>query len=148
MADAHLHPRPAAAPARYDREADRLYRPEDLSLDEAVLAAGNVRLCGNNTGRDAARDWGETICITDGTLAGAPPPGSAPQAQLLVPGSPEINMPDNIAYQPHRGNSTPKAPAGSSTPPAPTPTSASTTNSTHFGTILAITGWGSQGQGN
>jgi len=33
------------------------YRPEDLSLDEAAIGAGNVRFCGNNTGRDAARYW-------------------------------------------------------------------------------------------
>ena len=79
------------------------YRPEDLSLDEAALAAGNVRLCGNNTGRDPARYWGETICITDGTVAGAVSASSVPQAQLLVQGSAQLNMPDNIAYQPGRG---------------------------------------------
>ena len=80
------------------------YRPEDLSLDGAALAAGKVRLCGNNTGRDAARFWGETICITDGTVAGATSPNSGLQAQLLVQGSSELNMPDNIAYQASLGN--------------------------------------------
>jgi hypothetical protein len=80
------------------------YRPEDLTFDEAALAAGNVRLCGNNTGRDAARYWGEAICITDGTVAGATSPSSGPRVQLLVQGSPELNMVDNIAYQPTRGN--------------------------------------------
>ena len=80
------------------------YRPEDLSLDEAALAAGNVRFCGNNTGRDSARYWGETICITDGTVAGAASASSVPQVQLLVQGSAQLNMADNIAYQPNRGN--------------------------------------------
>ena len=80
------------------------YRPEDLSLDEAALAAGNVRFCGNDTGRDAARYWGETICITDGTVAGATSQASGPQVQLLVQGSSQLNMADNIAYQASRGN--------------------------------------------
>lgn len=73
------------------------YRPEDLSLDERKLAAGTVRFCGNNTGREEARYYGETICITDD-------PATGPEVQLLVTGSPEFNMPDNIAYQPRRGN--------------------------------------------
>jgi hypothetical protein len=80
------------------------YRPEDLSLDEAAIAGGKVRFCGNNTGRDAARYWGETVCITDGTVAGATSQSSGPQVQLFVQGSPELNMPDNIAYQASRQN--------------------------------------------
>jgi len=92
--------RPLAATAKLTG----YYRPEDLSLDEAALAAGSVRLCGNNTGRDTARYWGETICITDGSVTGATSPSSVPQVQLLVQGSSAMNMPDNIAYQPHRGN--------------------------------------------
>jgi hypothetical protein len=80
------------------------YRPEDLSLDEAAIAAGKVRFCGNNTGRDAARYWGEAVCITDGTVAGATSQNSGPQVQLFVQGSPELNMPDNIAYQASRQN--------------------------------------------
>src|SRR5262245_915829 len=79
------------------------YRPEDLSLDEAALAAGNIRFCVNNTGRDPARYWGETICITDGTVDDAVSGSSVPQVQLLVQGSSQLNMPDNIAYQPGRG---------------------------------------------
>jgi hypothetical protein len=92
--------RPLAATAKLTG----YYRPEDLSLDEAAVAAGSVRLCGNNTGRDTARYWGETICITDGSVTGATSPSSVPQVQLLVQGSSAMNMPDNIAYQPHRSN--------------------------------------------
>ena len=80
------------------------YRPEDIAIDEAAFAAGNVRFCGNNTGRDSARYWGETICFTDGTFAQALANTAVPQVQLFVPGSPQLNMPDNIGYQPGRGN--------------------------------------------
>jgi hypothetical protein len=80
------------------------YRPEDISIDEAALAAGDVRFCGNNTGRDAARYWGETICFTDGTVGQALTNSATPQVQLFVQGSGELNMPDNIAYQAGRGN--------------------------------------------
>jgi len=73
------------------------YRPEDLNIDPRKLAEGKVRFCGNNTGREEARYYGETICVTDDPATGA-------EVQLLVTGSPEFNMPDNIAYQPGRGN--------------------------------------------
>jgi len=85
-------------------KATGYYRPEDVSIDEAALAAGNVRFCGNDTGRDSARYWGETICFTDGTVAASASGSTTPQVQLLVQGSQAINMPDNIAYQPGRGN--------------------------------------------
>ena len=80
------------------------YRPEDISIDDAALAAGNVRFCGNNTGRDAARYWGETTCTTDGTVAGSTSPSSVPEVQLFVQGAQQFNMPDNVAYQPNRGS--------------------------------------------
>jgi secreted PhoX family phosphatase len=99
-ADATGSLRPAATAAH----ATGFYRPEDLALDDAALRAGNVRFCGNNTGREDARYYGETICISDGTLADAAAGASTPQVQLLVAGSPEFNMVDNIAYQPTRGN--------------------------------------------
>jgi secreted PhoX family phosphatase len=92
--------RPLAAAAK----ATGYYRPEDIDLDTRALAAGNVRFCGNNTGRDSARYFGETICITDGTLAASASGSSKPELTLLVQGSPEYNMPDNIAYQAQRGN--------------------------------------------
>jgi hypothetical protein len=85
-------------------KATGYYRPEDIDLDANALKAGNVRFCGNNTGRDSARYFGETICMTDGTVAASASGGTTPEVTLLVQGSPEFNMPDNIAYQPHRGN--------------------------------------------
>jgi hypothetical protein len=85
-------------------KATGYYRPEDLTVDSKALAAGNVRLCGNNTGREQAHYYGETICITDGTADAALAGGTTPEVQQLVVGSPEYNMPDNIEYQPNRGN--------------------------------------------
>jgi len=170
------------------------YRPEDMEIDRGALAAGNVRFCGNNTGRDEARYWGETVCITDGTVSGSTSASSGPQVQLFVQGSSEFNMPDNIAYQPGRGNwvieedgSTAEHVDGSRNndiwdclddgadndvlndgcirvvslndldaestggffDPSGTHYYVSIQhNSSGFGTILDITGWGSQGQGH
>ncbi len=85
-------------------KATGYYRPEDIDIDTHALAAGNVRFCGNNTGRDSARYFGETICFTDGTLAASASGSGTPEVTLLVQGTPEFNMPDNIAYQSRRGN--------------------------------------------
>jgi secreted PhoX family phosphatase len=92
--------RPGALAAR----ATGFYRPEDISLDERRLASGEVRFCGNNTGREQARYYGEAVCVTDGTIATATAGTAVPEVQLLVAGSPALNMPDNIAFQPRRGN--------------------------------------------
>src|SRR5262245_6650548 len=91
-------------PAATAVHATGFYRPEDYELDGNALAAGNVRFCGNNTGREEARFYGETICFTDGTTAAALAGGTTPVVQLLVIGGPEYNMPDNISFQPGRGN--------------------------------------------
>lgn len=92
--------RPAAATAKLTG----YYRPEDIDIDTRALALGNVRFCGNNTGRDSARYWGETICFTDGTLAASASGATQPQVQLLMQGSSQLNMVDNIAYQAKRAN--------------------------------------------
>ncbi len=97
------------------------YRPEDLAIDQKALAAGNVRFCGNNTGEDGTTlFYGETFCVTDGTLTEASAittssqtidsatftlnTGSTPEYQTLVTGFPDFAMMDNIAYQPGKGN--------------------------------------------
>jgi len=81
------------------------YRPEDLDVDRAALAGDSVRFCGNNTGNEGDdQNWGETICMTDGSLAEAAANTAKPEVQILVVGSPAYAMPDNIAYQPERGN--------------------------------------------
>ena len=96
-----------AAPLRPLAIAAKLtgyYRPEDIDVDTRALAVGNVRFCGNNTGRDSARYWGETICFTDGSVAASASGATVPQVQLLVQGSSQMNMPDNIAFQAKRAN--------------------------------------------
>lgn len=81
------------------------YRPEDASADEKALADGKVRFCANNTGNEGAdKNWGETICLTDGSLEEAAANTAIPEIQLLVVGTKEFAMMDNIAYQPGRGN--------------------------------------------
>jgi hypothetical protein len=93
-----LHPLAVAV------NATGYYRPEDIDIDTNALAAGNVRFCGNNTGRDSSRYFGETICITDGSVSASASGSTVPEVTLLVQGSQELNMPDNIAYQASRGN--------------------------------------------
>lgn len=85
-------------------KATGYYRPEDIDIDTKALAAGKVRFCGNNTGRDSSRYFGEAICFTDGTVAASASGATIPEVTLLVQGSQELNMPDNIAYQAARGN--------------------------------------------
>ncbi len=64
-----------------------------------------MRFCGNNTGNESQDHlWGESICVTDGTLATATANTATPEVQYLVIGSPELAMMDNLAYQPKRGN--------------------------------------------
>ena len=81
------------------------YRPEDAEVDPAALAEGLVRFCGNNTGNEANdHNWGETICLTDGTTSQATANTAAPELQYLVIGTSEFAMMDNLAYQPESGN--------------------------------------------
>ena len=103
-------PIPAAADPDLRAQAAALhltgyYRPEDADIDLGAAARGQVRFCGNNTGNEGDdQNWGETICVTDGTLAAAAANAATPEVRLLIPGSPALAMPDNLAYQPGRGN--------------------------------------------
>jgi secreted PhoX family phosphatase len=95
------------------------YRPEDMQLDLAAIAEGNVRFCGTNTGQDiegSDNHYGEVYCITDGTIAAAAGittvvqggvtvnTASVPEYQPLIIGNLELAMPDNVAYQAGSGN--------------------------------------------
>jgi Alkaline phosphatase PhoX len=81
------------------------YRPEDAEIDPIALQSGNVRFCANNTGNEGQdHTWGETICLTDGTLAQATANTATPEVQYLVIGTPDFAMMDNLAHQPGRGN--------------------------------------------
>jgi len=105
-------PIPGAAPVNLRAAAGTLkltgyYRPEDLAFDFAANADGDVRWCGNNTGNEGDdQNYGEMICLTDGTLeeAADTTPLSTPGVQFLVIGDPALAMMDNLAYQPGRGN--------------------------------------------
>ncbi len=86
-------------------ELTGFYRPEDASVDEKALSKGNVRFCANNTGNEGSdHNWGETICVTDGSLAEATANTAVPELQPFVTGTRQLAMMDNIAYQPGRGN--------------------------------------------
>jgi len=103
-------PVPAAADPDLRAQAAALkltgyYRPEDADIDRAAQADGRVRFCANNTGNEPDDQlWGEAICIADGTVDQAGANTATPEVQRLVLGSPALAMPDNIAWQPHRGN--------------------------------------------
>ena len=103
-------PVPAAADPDLRAQAAALhltgyYRPEDAQIDQAAAARSEVRFCANHTGNEPDDQlWGETVCITDGTLQQAAANTGVPEVRLLVPGSPAYAMPDNIAWQPGRGN--------------------------------------------
>ncbi len=78
------------------------YRPEDAAVDGKALDAGFVRVCGNNTGNEDDKNYGETICINDGPVAEATTNATNPELQPFVVGNPELAMPDNIAYNDRR----------------------------------------------
>jgi hypothetical protein len=80
------------------------YRPEDLHYDPAALKAGNVRLCGNNTGNEENHNFGETVCFTDGTVAQSLAGTAVPELQYQVIGTPQLAMMDNLDFEPGRGN--------------------------------------------
>ena len=81
------------------------YRPEDFDVDRAAEADGSVRFCAANTGNEGNDHlWGNAICVTDGALADALANTATPDVSLLVSGTPQLAMMDNVAYQPKRGN--------------------------------------------
>jgi hypothetical protein len=82
------------------------YRTEDADLDPVALQQGNVRVCVPSTGDETNHLYGETICVTDGTIAQAEANTAKPEVQPFEIGgtSQGINMPDNIAFQPRTGN--------------------------------------------
>jgi hypothetical protein len=82
------------------------YRAEDMELDPKALDQGNVRLCSPDTGDENNHLYGQVVCLTDGTIAQAKQNAATPEIQPFEIGgtSQGINMPDNIAFQPHTNN--------------------------------------------
>jgi hypothetical protein len=82
------------------------YRPEDGDLDGGALSRGLVRFYSTDTGDETAHLFGQVVCITDGTISQSGTNSGPTQIQPFVFGgtSRGFNMPDNIGYQPGRGN--------------------------------------------
>ena len=90
--------------AAADLKLSGYYRPEDIDIDRAAEAAGLVRWCGNDTGREQDLYFGETVCLTDGTISAAVTNTAQPAIQPFVIGTTDLAMMDNMAYQSSRGN--------------------------------------------
>jgi len=92
------------------------YRPEDMDIDPIALASGVFRACWADTGRlshsgasavENSAVYGEVMCLTEEPPSGAvpaPATGTIPRVDRFVAGSPQLGMPDNVAFQPHTGN--------------------------------------------
>jgi secreted PhoX family phosphatase len=82
------------------------FRSEDLALDPVQLKKGSVRACSPDTGDESNHVYGQVVCFTDGSVAEATLDVAKPELQPFEIGgtSQGINMPDNIAFQPHTNN--------------------------------------------
>ncbi len=95
-----------AANARFDADAlgvTGYYRPEDLHRDPSWTGPG-VRFCWTNTGNEDAGNYGEVLCGVDASPATADPAERQVTVNRLLEGDPELNQPDNLAFQPRTGN--------------------------------------------
>jgi len=79
------------------------YRPEDLHKDPTYTGEG-VRFCWTNTGREAARNYGEVICGIDSDPLLADEATASVVVNRFVEGDADFNSVDNLAFQPHTGN--------------------------------------------
>ena len=87
------------------REGLELVR--ERSVHAVITGAAALDRLGRNDERIRAELPEESVqllCVTDGSLAEATANIATPEVQYLVIGSPDLAMPDNIAYQPGRGN--------------------------------------------
>ncbi len=102
------------------------YRPEDLHFDLSYAGAG-AKFCWTNTGNASGKNYGEVVCITDTLPEGtgekivtdktkngfgltyladsAQTNGFAVAvANRALEGDPDLNQPDNLAFQPKVSN--------------------------------------------
>lgn len=94
----------SAANARNDADAGGAtgyYRPEDMEQDFGYTGPG-VRACWANTGDANALNFGEVMCFIDEAPLTAPA-GDVSQARIyrFLEGNPQLNQPDNLAFQPN-----------------------------------------------
>lgn len=93
---------PATARAEAAQKGTGFYRPEDLHLDPIAMQRGEVRACWTNTGVASQGNFGEVLCLNDTPKEGATT-GTRPSVQPFIIGNPEMNQPDNLAFQPGTG---------------------------------------------
>lgn len=99
--------------AAFMQGATGYYRPEDLHDDPMYSDPEHpnaVRLCFAATGNAAASNYGEVHCMVDSDVTqaltdatGAPQTGQVVINRFLE-GGPDLNQPDNLAFQPRTGN--------------------------------------------
>lgn len=113
---------PATAPSDADAAgATGFYRPEDGHFDPKYVGEG-YRFCWTNTGREAAQNYGEVVCMIDENPMGTGEIQDArtgflyladasetrgyavSTANRFIEGDAELNSVDNLAFQPSTGN--------------------------------------------
>jgi Alkaline phosphatase PhoX len=92
-----------AANARAEGQArgTGFYRPEDADVDPLAAAQGGRRFCWTNTGVSNIGNFGEVLCLDDAEGDGNT--GRRAVVTQFVTGNPQMNQPDNIAFQPTTG---------------------------------------------
>lgn len=110
----------------FANSATGFYRPEDGHFDPNYSGSG-VRFCWTNTGNNSALNHGEVVCLTDtlpegtGELTGTDSTKNSfgltylansseakgfavAEANRVLEGDSDLNQPDNLAFQPVKGN--------------------------------------------
>ena len=96
----------SAANARTDANtagATGYYRPEDLERDPDFDGPG-ARFCWTDTGLAEGGNFGEVLCAVDSAPLVANPVQRTVVVNRFVEGDPDMNQPDNFAFQPKTGN--------------------------------------------
>ena len=96
----------SAANARTDANtagATGYYRPEDLEIDPEFDGPG-ARFCWTDTGLEEGGNYGEVLCAVDSAPLVANPAQRTVVVNRFVEGNPDMNQPDNFAFQPKTGN--------------------------------------------
>lgn len=96
----------SAANARTDANtagATGYSRPEDLERDPDFDGPG-ARFCWTDTGLEEGGNYGEVLCAVDSAPLVANPAQRTVVVNRFVEGDPDMNQPDNFAFQPKTGN--------------------------------------------
>ena len=96
----------SAANARADANtagATGYYRPEDLERDVDFAGPG-TRFCWTDTGLEEGGNYGEVLCAVDSAPLVADSGQRTVVVNRFVEGDPDMNQPDNFAFQPKTGH--------------------------------------------